>query len=157
LPLRRRQALGPRPVTERRTATRHYGQRSDFLDGSLAHQLEPEAGGFTQVFTPAQCVPNVLGRLADVAGPQVTNGFGHCVRAPNLPLQAGAGRPNRPKGNGSVGQIALAVREIVRVNKSSHGGEPLKCRLVPCFRGFVAGAARGIRTPDPIITKDVSA
>jgi hypothetical protein len=47
------------------------------------------------------------------------------------------------------------VREIVRVAKNSHGGDLPKCPQGPDLSGFIAGAARGIRTPDPVITNDV--
>jgi hypothetical protein len=43
------------------------------------------------------------------------------------------------------------VREI----QNSHGGEPPKCRHMPILSEQSGGAARGIRTPDPVITKDV--
>ena len=45
------------------------------------------------------------------------------------------------------------VREIVRVAENSHGAHSSKRRDVPILWGFSAGAARGIRTPDPVITK----
>jgi hypothetical protein len=47
------------------------------------------------------------------------------------------------------------VREIVRDAKNSHGGGSPKGRLVPILSEESDGAARGIRTPDPVITKDV--
>jgi hypothetical protein len=46
------------------------------------------------------------------------------------------------------------VREIVRVAKNSHGGDLPKCPQGPDLSGFIAGAARGIRTPDPVITNE---
>jgi hypothetical protein len=49
----------------------------------------------------------------------------------------------------------LNVREIVREAKNSHGGDLPKCPQGPDLSGFIAGAARGIRTPDPVITNDV--
>jgi hypothetical protein len=51
----------------------------------------------------------------------------------------------------------LNVREIVRVAKNSHGGDLPKCPQGPDLSGLFAGAARGIRTPDPVITKEVPA
>jgi hypothetical protein len=70
---------------------------------------------------------------------------------------ASAGLSNRAdtKPFSAQANPAPGVREIVRAAKNSHGGFARKWLYVPCFRGFVAGAARGIRTPDPIITKDV--
>jgi hypothetical protein len=63
-------------------------------------------------------------------------------------------RPNAPDSPRFL--VSPGVRQIVRDAQNSHGGKLPECQLVPCFRGFVAGAARGIRTPDPVITKEES-
>jgi hypothetical protein len=63
-------------------------------------------------------------------------------------------RPSQTKAVSRGKRICFNVREIVRVAKNSHGGESRECRLVPYCQYFVPGAARGIRTPDPVITKD---
>ena len=64
-----------------------------------------------------------------------------------------AGRAKQPPSP-SVESVPY-VREIVRVAKNSHGGDLPKCPQGPDLSGFIAGAARGIRTPDPVITNDV--
>jgi hypothetical protein len=47
------------------------------------------------------------------------------------------------------------VREIVRVAENAHGGDLPKRSQDPDLSGLFVGAARGIRTPDPVITNDV--
>jgi hypothetical protein len=67
--------------------------------------------------------------------------------------------PTRPIGQSNHQDLpsnpSLNVREIVRVAENSHGGDLPKCPQEPDLSGFIAGAARGIRTPDPVITNDV--
>jgi hypothetical protein len=82
--------------------------------------------------------------------------------APAAASFSGVGQPSAVESTEGNRQPHLSgrnsdpyVREIVREAKNSHGGDLPKCPQGLDLSGVFAGAARGIRTPDPVITNDV--
>jgi hypothetical protein len=78
----------------------------------------------------------------------------HLIGTKPLAATCGALSLHYDQGAGCIAaQRGFNVREIVRIAKNSHVGNSPKYRFLPRYPELVPGAARGIRTPDPVITK----